>query len=77
MQNNVYAINQEYGLQFTTFMVISLDHDIEVLKNKLGWVDEYPRTYTLEFSVCMRTMVASKAHKRRYSSSNESTGFTP
>ena len=76
MQNNVYAINQEYGLQFTTFMVISLDHDIEVLKNKLGLVDEYPRTYTLEFSVCMRTMVASKAHKRGYSSSNESTGFT-
>ena len=42
MQNNVYAINQEYGLQFTTFMVISLDHDIdhfeeELLKNKLGW----------------------------------------
>ena len=42
MQNNVYAINQEYGLQFTAFMVISLDHDIdhfeeELLKNKLGW----------------------------------------
>ena len=42
MQNNVYAINQEYGLQFTTFMVISLDHDIdhfeeELLKNKPGW----------------------------------------
>ena len=41
MQNNAYAINQEYGLQFTTFMVISLDHDIdhfeeELLKNKLA-----------------------------------------
>ena len=46
MQNNVYAINQEYGLQFTTFMVISLDHDIEVLKTNLaGWMSIQERTH--------------------------------